>query len=175
MGPTPQLDPQPHPTEDENEVWGYIIKCRQLLNWQLTEDENADLREVVFPALARKNPDRDYDRHETLHGRLRDKQYEDKLRQVMHIYHQVVMEVCDWMIYNNEYFHLLIGNYTTFDQFANAVDAAIMDECRGIQSRVWTRKGIVELDNPIQVGTPHSVSFESSRSETNQRNNGGPH
>jgi hypothetical protein len=144
------------PSEEENEVWGYIIKCRQLLAWQLSEVENSDLREIVYPALAKR---RSYDRHETLNGVLRDKEYEDQLRQVMHIYHTVVMEVCDWMIYNKEYFHLLIGNYTTFEAFANAIDAAIVDECRGTQSRVWTRKGIVELDEPIEVGTPHSVSL----------------
>lgn len=108
---------------DDDEIYNYLTRCRQLLMFALTEEEHSDLRDILFPALGRGLKPRP-----------------DKLRQLMHLYHNIVLEVCDWMVYSKNYPHLLIENYFTFDAFLTRVDEAIIDECHGIE-RLWSRRG----------------------------------
>lgn len=108
---------------DDDEIYNYLTKCRQLLMFALTEEEHSDLREVMFPALS-----------------CGVKARPDKLRQLIHLYHNIVLEVCDWMVYSKGYPHILIENYYTFDAFLQRVDEAIIDECHGVE-RLWSRRG----------------------------------
>lgn len=108
---------------DDDEIYNYLTKCRQLLMFALTEEEHSDLREVMFPALA-----------------CGIKPRPDKLRQLMHLYHNIVLVVCDWMVYSKNYPHILIESYVNFDAFLQRVDEAIIDECHGVE-RSWSRRG----------------------------------
>jgi hypothetical protein len=108
---------------DDDEIYNYLTKCRQLLMFALTEEEHSDLREVMFPALA-----------------CGIKPRPDKLRQLIHLYHNIVLEVCDWMVYSKGYPHILIESHYSFDSFLQRVDEAIIDECHGVE-RIWSRRG----------------------------------
>lgn len=121
---------------DDDEIFNYLTKCRQLLMYALTEEEHSDLREVMFPALA---------------GGIKPRP--DKLRQLMHLYHNIVLEVCDWMVYSKGYPHILIETYFTFDAFLQRVDEAIIDECHGVE-RVWSRRG----SRPTSLATVRPLS-----------------
>ncbi|BEI98628.1 hypothetical protein CcaverHIS631_0309270 [Cutaneotrichosporon cavernicola] len=138
---------------DDDEIYNYLTKCRQLLMFALTEEEHSDLREVMFPALA---------------GCVKPRP--DKLRQLMHLYHNIVLEVCDWMVYSKGYPHILIESYYSFDAFLQRVDAAIIDECHGVE-RIWSRRGskttsLATVREAREAPSEHSMASTPTAKET---------
>ncbi|GMK59230.1 hypothetical protein CspeluHIS016_0702450 [Cutaneotrichosporon spelunceum] len=128
---------------DDDEIYNYLTKCRQLLMFALTEEEHSDLREIMFPALS---------------GGIMPRP--DKLRQLMHLYHNIVLEVCDWMVYSKGYPHILIENHYSFNAFLQRVDGAIIDECHGVE-RTRSRRGFKAMSLATVPETPDAPSEHS--------------
>lgn len=111
------------PTVHANEIWRYITKCRQLMVWVLSDDDNAELRGAMFPALSNTPVS------------------VAEIKQLAHLYHNVVLDVCPWIVHSRSYLHVLIDEHESFEHLAQAVDAAIIEACRGGSSAVSTPQG----------------------------------
>ncbi|KAL1406149.1 hypothetical protein Q8F55_007833 [Vanrija albida] len=129
------------PTVHANEIWRYITKCRQLMVWVLSDDDNAELRGAMFPALSTSPV--------TV----------SEIKQLAHLYHNVVLDVCPWIVHSRSYLHVLIDEHESFEHLAQAVDAAIIEACRGSASVAstpqgtprasWHRRSVAEVLHPV--------------------------
>ncbi|WOO83658.1 uncharacterized protein LOC62_05G007178 [Vanrija pseudolonga] len=129
------------PTVHANEIWRYITKCRQLMVWVLSDDDNVELRGAMFPALSSTPVS------------------VAEIKQLAHLYHNVVLDVCPWIVHSRSYLHVLIDEHESFEHLAQAVDAAIIEACRGGSSAVstpqgtprasWHRRSVAEVLHPV--------------------------